>query len=53
VLGGLGTAALAAFILQFFHPFAVTFVDLAFHLMAIAIVVSAAALLKRRTLSPA
>jgi hypothetical protein len=53
VLGGLGTAALAAFILQFFHPFAVTFVDLAFHLIAITIVVSAAALLNRRTLSPA
>jgi hypothetical protein len=53
LLGGLGTAALAAFTLQFFHPFAVTFVDLAFHLVAIGIVVGAAALLNRRTLSPA
>jgi hypothetical protein len=53
LLGGLGTAAIAAFVLQFFHPFAVTFVDLAFHLVAIALVVAAAALLNRRALSPA
>lgn len=52
LLGGLGTAALAAFILQFFHPFAVTFVDLAIHLVAIAAVVGATGLLNRRTLSP-
>ncbi len=53
LLGGLGTAALAAFMLQFFHPFAVTFVDLSIHLLAIAVVVGATALLNRRTLSPA
>lgn len=53
VLGGLGIAALAAFLLQFFHPFAVTFVDLAVHLVAIAFVVAATALLNRRALSPA
>ena len=53
LLGGLGTAALAAFLLQFFHPFAVTFVDLAVHLLAIAVVVGATALLNWRTLSPA
>ncbi len=53
LLGGLATAALAAFLLQFFHPFAVTFVDLAVHLVAIAVVVGATALLNRRTLSPA
>jgi hypothetical protein len=53
LLGGLGTAAIAAFVLQFFHPFAVTFVDLGFHLFAIAVVVTAAALLNRRALSPA
>lgn len=53
LLGGLGTAALAAFTLQFFHPFAVTFLDLAFHVVAIALVVMAAALLNRRALSPA
>ena len=53
LLGGLGVAALAAFILHFFHPFAVTLIDLAFHLLAIALVVGATTLLNRRTLSPA
>ena len=53
LLGGLGTAALAAFNLQFFHPFAVTLLDLAFHLIAILLVVGVAGLLNRRTLSPA
>lgn len=53
VSGGLGTAALAAFLLQFFHPFAVTFIDLAVHLAAVLIVVGLAALLNRRALRPA
>lgn len=53
LLGGLGTAALAAFLLQFFHPFAVTFIDLAVHIAAILLVVAVAAMLNRRTLSPA
>jgi hypothetical protein len=53
LLGGLGAAALAAFLLQFFHPFAVTFIDLAVHLVSIGLVVGVAALLRRRTLSPA
>jgi hypothetical protein len=53
LLGGLGTAALAAFLLQFFHPFAVTFIDLAVHVVAILLVVSAAALINRRALAPA
>ncbi len=53
LLGGLGTAALGAFTLQFFHPFAVTFIDLGFHLVAIAIVMGVAAALNRRALSPA
>jgi len=53
LLGGLGTAALAAFLLQFFHPFAVTFIDLAVHVVAILIVVGAAGLLNKRALSPA
>jgi hypothetical protein len=53
VLGGLGTAAIAAFLLLFFHDTAVTFIDLAMHLAAILLVVGAAALLRRRTLSPA
>lgn len=52
-LGGLGTAALAAFLLQFFHPFAVTFVDLAVHVAAILFVVAAMSLLKRPMLRPA
>ncbi len=53
LLGGLGVAAIAAFILQFFHPFAATFVDLAVHLLAIATVVVVTAIVNRRALSPA
>ncbi|MDP8914263.1 MAG: DUF1109 domain-containing protein [Pseudomonadota bacterium] len=53
LLGGLGTAAAAAFMLQFFHPFAVTFLDLAVHVTAIGLVVGATALINRRALSPA
>jgi hypothetical protein len=53
LLGGLGTAAAAAFMLQFFHPFAVTFLDLAVHVAAIGLVVGATALINRRALSPA
>ncbi len=53
LLAGLGAAALAALLLQFFHPFAVTFLDLAVHLAAILIVVAAAASLRRRALAPA
>lgn len=52
LLGGLGTAALAAFLLQFFHPFAVTFVDLSVHVAAIALVVGVTAILDRRVLLP-
>jgi hypothetical protein len=50
MLGGLGAAAIAAFLLQFFHPFAVTFVDLAVHVAAILLVVGVAALINRRAL---
>jgi hypothetical protein len=46
-MGGLGIAALAAFALQFFHPFDVTFMDLAVHGLAIAIVVATLSLLER------
>ena len=53
LLGGLGVAAISAFVLQFFHPFTVTFVDLAVHLVAILIVVGAAGLVNRRALAPA
>jgi hypothetical protein len=38
-LGTLGVAATAAFILQFFHPFDVTVIDLTLHLAAVALVV--------------
>jgi hypothetical protein len=39
-VGGLGVAGLAAFIVQFFHPFDVTFLDLAVHLIAVGLVVT-------------
>ena len=38
-LGTLGVAATAAFVLQFFHPFDVTVIDLSLHLAAIGLVV--------------
>jgi hypothetical protein len=38
-LGGLGVAGIAAFLLQFFHPFDVTVMDLAVHVAAVALVV--------------
>jgi len=53
LLGGLGIAATSAFVLIFFHPFAVTFIDLAVHLVAILIVVGAVGLLSRPALDPA
>jgi hypothetical protein len=45
--GGLGAAALCAFVLQFFHPDLATVVDLGYHLAAVALVVSAASALER------
>lgn len=53
LLGGLGAAALAAFLLLFFHPFSVTWLDLGVHVAAIAMVVGAAALVHRRALAAA
>lgn len=50
LLGGLGIAALSAFLLQFFHPFTITFLDLGVHLLAILLVVAIAGLLNRRAL---
>ncbi len=38
-MAGLGVASIAAFLLQFFHPFDVTFIDLGLHLAAVAAVV--------------
>jgi len=46
-LGGLGIAALAAFALQFFHPFDVTFMDLGVHAVAVALVIAALAIVER------
>ena len=43
-LGGFGVAALSACILQFFHPFDVTFLDLSVHLVAIVLVAGLASL---------
>ncbi|HMJ93568.1 MAG TPA: NrsF family protein [Allosphingosinicella sp.] len=53
LLAGLGTAAMAAFLLQFFHPLAVTFMDLGVHIAAILIVIGAASLLRGRMLARA
>jgi hypothetical protein len=46
-MGGLGVGAIAAFILQFFHPFDVTFMDLAVHLGSVAVIIAAASLVER------
>ena len=43
----LGVAALAAFVLEFFHPFDTTVIDLSAHLAAVAAVVALAALSRR------
>ena len=53
LLGALGVAAASALVLQFFHPFAVTFIDLAVHLLAMLIVVGVIGLINRRALAPA
>lgn len=53
LLGGLGIAAVSAFVLQFFHPYSVTFIDLAVHLVAILIVVGSLGLANRRALAAA
>jgi len=46
-LGGLGVAALAAFLLQFFHPFDVTFMDLSVHLVVVGLVTAVSTLAGR------
>jgi hypothetical protein len=52
LMAGLGVAALAAVLLQFFHPFDVTFMDLGLHLAAVAIVASVLGASAPRTLTP-
>lgn len=42
LMGGLGVAAISAFVLQFFHPFDVTFMDLGVHLTAVGLVAALA-----------
>jgi hypothetical protein len=46
-VGTLGVAATAAFVLQFFHPFDVTVIDLALHVAAIGLVVLIGTTLRR------
>ncbi len=47
-VGGLGVAGLAAFLLQFFHPFDVTLIDLGSHLAAVGLVVAVSSFAGRR-----
>ena len=48
IIAGLGIAALAAFLLQFFHPFDVTFLDLVIHALAVIIVTYAFGMVGKR-----
>lgn len=52
VLAGLGSAAAGAFLLQYFHPFAVTAVDFAVHFVTILLVVTIFARANRKILAP-
>jgi len=47
LLGGLGVAALAGFVLQFFHPFDTTVIDLLFHAAATGTVLAVASGVRR------
>jgi hypothetical protein len=51
-LAGLGSAAAGAFLLQFFHPFAVTAVDFAVHVLAVLLVIAIFARASRKILAP-
>src|SRR5439155_23762713 len=50
-MAGLGVASRAAFLLQFFHPFDVTFMDLGLHLAAVAVVIAIAGAAARPALA--
>jgi hypothetical protein len=50
-LGTVGVAATAATVLQFFHPFDITLLDLGFHLAAVGLVVLIGTALRRRILA--
>jgi hypothetical protein len=45
-VGGLGVAGIAAFVLQFFHPFDVTFADLGAQVAAMGILIAAASVIE-------
>jgi hypothetical protein len=49
--GTLGVAATAAFVLEFFHPFDVTVIDLALHLAAVGLIVLLGTALRRPLLA--
>lgn len=49
-VGALGVAGLAAFVLQFFHPFDVTVLDLGAHVAALAVLIAACSLTARLSL---
>jgi hypothetical protein len=51
-VGALGVAGLSAALLQFFHPFEVTWLDLSVHLLAIGVLIGASTLASRRALAP-
>ncbi|MGH6984356.1 MAG: hypothetical protein ACREEI_09035, partial [Stellaceae bacterium] len=46
-MGGLGVASIAAFALQFFHPFDVTFLDLGTQVITVGLVVLTASVYER------
>jgi hypothetical protein len=51
LMGSLGVAAIAAFLLQFFHPFDVTVIDLGVHAATMLLIMGAAATVGRRALT--
>jgi hypothetical protein len=51
IMASLGVAGIAAFLLQFFHPFDVTVIDLGLHLLSVALIMSMAATAGRRALT--
>jgi hypothetical protein len=50
-IGAVGVAGLAAFVLQFFHPFDVTLLDLGAHLAALCILIASFGLIGRASLN--
>jgi hypothetical protein len=52
LLAGLGSAAAGAFLLQYFHPFAVTAADFAVHLVTVLLVVAIFGRANRKILAP-